>query len=87
MAALGSSTKGSLVFSDGKSVNLRTIFAMASLASKSANLMPTQPLGPCPNGMKAYLKVKHFSESLKQQRESKKSKKWCGRFDARCHLR
>ena len=31
------------------------MFANANLASRSANLIPTHPLGPCPKGRKAYL--------------------------------
>ena len=70
MTALGSITKGSSVFSDGKSVNFLTMFAKANLASRRANLIPTHPLGPCPKGRNAYLEnqiteIKAFKKFVK----------------------
>ena len=55
MPAYGSSSRGSLVFSEGIKLNFLTILANANLASIKANLIPMHPLGPCPNGKYAYL--------------------------------
>ena len=55
MPAYGSSSRGSLVLSEGIKLNFLTILANANLASIKANLIPMQPLGPCPNGKYAYL--------------------------------
>ena len=50
MAAMGSSSKGSIVFSEGINLNVLIMFARANLVSIIANLIPIQALGPCPNG-------------------------------------
>ena len=44
-----------MVFSDGSNINFLTIFAKHNFVSSKANLIPRQPLGPCPNGRNAYL--------------------------------
>ena len=55
MTLFGSVSKGSLVLELGIKLNLLTMFDRANFASSKANLMPMQPLGPCPKGRNAYL--------------------------------
>ena len=53
----GSKINGSIVLGEGIRLNFLMIEAIANLVSSRANLIPIHPLGPCPNGKKAYLKI------------------------------
>ena len=59
MMVLGSSSRGSLVFGFGVKLYFLTMLAKPNLASIKANLIPIQPLGPCPKGRYAYLAKKY----------------------------
>ena len=48
---VGVKSSGMSVLEQGVNLKLRTRLAIANLASKRANLIPTQFRGPPPNGM------------------------------------